>query len=594
MFPAARVACLLLMAPPSLLGAATDAYVRTDLVSDPAGGAAVTDPNLINPWGVSFTATGPFWVSDAGKGVATVYNGSGAITPLVVTVPAAASGNVGSPTAQVNNSTSAFLLANGNKASFIFSTEDGTISAWNGGSAASIQVNNSSSGAVYYGLAIGTNSAGGPQLYAPNFTSGQIELYNGQFQGLTEVVTVTGITSSGPFTDPGVPAGYAPFNIWPLAGKLYVAYAKQGPLSGVAGAGQGYVSVFDFDGNLQMYLIAGGHLNAPWGMAIAPASFGAFGGDLLVGNFGDGAINAFNPTTGAYVGTLQDTSGNSLVFPGLWALVFGNGGSGGDRNTLYITAGGSNLQHGLLSSIAPPAAILNVLNGASGATGAIAPGEVIALSGIGIGPSPALTNSIPITGSVTRAVGNVSVTFNYGTNNSIVIPAPILYTESSQTNVVVPFGLAGFSSTNIVVNNGSQQVTTTVPVAFTAPGIFTANDSGTGQATAFNADNTSNSSTNPASVGSVITILATGAGPENPPGEDGAVDARIIRTPQLPVSLTIGGQPATILYAGTALGQVDGVLQVEAIIPEGLSGAVPVVLTIGSASSQANVTINVH
>lgn len=574
MLKTTRVATLCLLTPLSILAAA-NAYVRRDLVADQPGVAAVTDPNLINPWGVSFSATSPFWVSDTGSGLSTLYNGSGAITPLVVTIPAASSGTKGTPTGQVQNSTTAFLLANGNKASFIFATEDGTISAWNGGAAAAIQVNNSSSSAVYYGLAIGTNAAGSPLLYAPNFTTGKIDVFTGAWAPTTV---------AGGFADAGVPAGYAPFNIWPIGGKLYVAYAKQGPLSGVAGAGTGYVSVFDFDGHLQKDLVSGGPLNAPWGMAVAPASFGAFGGDLLVGNFGDGKINAFDPNSGAPLGAVQDTNGNPLVFSGLWALFFGNGGNGGDRNTLYITAGTGNLQHGLLSSVAPPAAILSVLNGASNASGLIAPGEVIALSGITIGPTPAVTNTIPITGTVTNSLGNVSVTFSYGTGNSIVAPAPILYTEASQTNVVVPYGLSGFSTANIVVNYGGQQISTPVTVAFTAPGIFTANDSGSGQATAFNADNTANSSTNPAVAGSVITILATGAGPENPPGEDGVVDARIIRTPQLPLSLTIGGHPADVLYAGTALGQVDGVIQVEALIPTSLAGAgaVPVVLTVGS------------
>src|SRR5215469_9002112 len=173
-----RAACLFLLTPLTLLAAA-NSYVRRDLVADQPGLAAVTDPNLINPWGVSFSATSPFWVSNAGSGTSTLYNGSGTITPLVVTIPAAAGGKQGTPTGQVQNSTPAFLLANGTKASFIFSTEDGTISGWNGGTAAAIEVNNSASGAVYYGLAIGTNAAGAPLLYAPNFTTGKIDVISG-------------------------------------------------------------------------------------------------------------------------------------------------------------------------------------------------------------------------------------------------------------------------------------------------------------------------------------------------------------------------------------------------------------------------------
>jgi uncharacterized protein (TIGR03118 family) len=584
MFRITRFACLFSMLPLAMPAAGTNAYVRRDLVSDTPGAAAVTDPNLINPWGVSFSATSPFWVSNAGTGTSTLYNGSGTIIPLVVTIPAATSGAKGTPTGQVNNNTSVFLLANGNKASFIFSTEDGTISAWNGGSAASIQVNNSSSGAVYYGLAIGTDAAGSPFLYAPNFTTGKIEVYSG---------TWAPTTVSGGFADPSVPAGYAPFNIWPLGGKLYVAYAKQGPLSGVAGPGWGYVSIFDFDGNLVKDLISGAPLNAPWGMAIAPSTFGAFAGDVLVGNFGDGTINAFDPNSGASLGTLQDTSGNTLTFPGLWALVFGNGGNGGDRNTLYLTAGVGNLQHGLLSSIAPPATILSVVNGASFAGGAVAPGEVVSITGITIGPSPGVANVVPaVLGKVSTTAGSVSVTFDYGSGG--VAPAPILYASASQVDAIVPYALGGASSATIVLNYGAQQLTMQAPVALSAPGVFTANFSGSGQATALNPDGTVNSPTNPSASGSVITLFATGQGPVLPPGEDGVVDDRILSTPQLPVSLTIGGQTADVLYAGTGPGLVQGVMQVEAVIPSSLTGAVPVVLTVGSAGSQANVTISVQ
>jgi uncharacterized protein (TIGR03118 family) len=585
MFQITRLACLFLLLPLAMSAAGANAYVRRDLVSDTAGAAAVTDPNLLNPWGVAFSATGPFWVSDTANGTATVYNGSGTILPLVVTVPAAASGSKGTPTGQVNNNTSAFLLANGKKASFIFSTEDGTISAWNAGTAASILVNNSSSGAVYYGLAIGTDAAGSPFLYAPNFTTGKIEVYSG---------TWAPTTVSGGFADPSVPAGYAPFNIWPLGGKLYVAYAKQGPLSGVAGAGQGYVSVFDFDGNLLKHLISGAPLNAAWGMAIAPSTFGAFAGDLLVGNFGDGTINAFDPNTGASLGQLQDTSGNTLAFPGLWALFFGNGGNGGDRNTLYLTAGVGNLQHGLLSSIAPPATILSVVNGASYASGPVAPGEVITLTGITIGPSPGVANAIPSAlGTVSTNLANMSVSF-FNCGSACSPEAPILYTSASQADIIVPYEVAGASSATVSLSYGGQLLTTQVQILPSAPGIFTANFSGSGQATALNPDGTVNSSTNPAFAGSVITLFATGQGLVLPPGADGVVDDRILSTPQLPVSLTIGGQTADVLYAGTGPGLVQGVMQVEAVIPSGLTGAVPVVLTVGSASSQANVTISVQ
>jgi uncharacterized protein (TIGR03437 family) len=356
------------------------------------------------------------------------------------------------------------------------------------------------------------------------------------------------------------------------------------------GAGIGQIAVFDFDGNLQKHLISGGLLNAPWGIAIAPSTFGAFGGALLVANFGDGKINAFDLSAGTALGTLQDSNGNPIVNSGLWALLFGNGGNGGDKNTLYFTAGIGGLAHGLFGAIAPPATISSVVNAASGLSGPVAPGEVVVLTGISMGPSPLVANPIPTSGAVSRTVGGVTVTFN-GT------PAPILYASASQIGVIAPYELGGFSSANVVVSYKGQQLTTQVPVALSDVGVFTLNFSGTGQATALNADGTVNSAANPDLAGSVIVLFATGEGPEYPPGENGVINDRVLRVPQLPVSLTIGGLPARVLYAGTAIGQVQGVMQVEALIPAGLSGSVPVLLTVGfnyfNITSQPNVTIAV-
>jgi len=560
----------------SVFAAGANVYLQHNLVADTPGIADVTDPNLVNPWGVSESGASPFWISDNGTGKATIYNGSGAITPLVVTVPGTA--GTGDPSGQVQNNTTGFVLANGKPASFIFATEDGTITAWNGGAAASVMVNNSP-GAVYKGLAIGT-SAGGPTLYAANFRANKIDVFNATF---------TPTTLAGGFVDTNVPANFAPFNIWALGGKLYVTYAMPDNAlhDDVAGPGNGFLAVFDFNGNLITHLVSNGPLNSPWGLAIAPSTFGAFAGDLLVGNFGDGKINAFNPTTGAMLGTLQDANGNPIVIDGLWALIFGNGGSGGDKNTLYFTAGPGGESHGLFGSLAPPAAILGIQNGASQLPGPIAPGEVVVLTGLTIGPSPTASAALPTSGAVSASLAGVSVTFNGW-------PAPILYTSASQTSVLVPYELGGFFSADLVVTYRGQTATLTVPVALSAPGIFTLNFTGSGQAVAINADGTVNGTTNPASAGTVITLYATGQGPTYPPGEDGVVNDRIIRTPQLPVSLTIGGQTARVLYAGTAFGSVQGVMQVEALIPSGLTGAVPLVLTVGSVSSQTTTTISVH
>src|ERR1700674_2085161 len=301
-------------------------YVQHNLVSDIPGLADVTDPNLVDPWGMSFSAGSPFWISDAGKSVSTLYNGAGTITPLVVSIPAGAKGPAkSSASGTVSNGTTVFLLPTGTRSSFIFATEDGTISAWSGGAASTVMVDNSASGAVYEGLAIGNSSVGGT-LYAPNFNTGNIDVFDGKWAP---------VTLAGSFQDPNLPSGFAPFNIWNLGGKLYVMYAKQNATKkrDAAGPGNGFVNIFDLNGNFQKRLISNDVLNSPWGVAIAPATWGAFGGAVLVGNFGNGRINAFDPNTGATLGILQDKSGQPIVNSGLWAIAFGNGSSG-DANTL--------------------------------------------------------------------------------------------------------------------------------------------------------------------------------------------------------------------------------------------------------------------
>ena len=252
-------------------------------------------------------------------------------------------------------------------ASFIFVSEDGVLSAWANGAdptQALVEMDNSST-AAYKGLALVVTPT--VQLYAANFKSGAIDVFDAQFKPVT--------LAAGSFVDPKVPAGFAPFNIWNIGGKLYVTYAKQdsNKTLDVAGVGNGYVSVFDPTGKLLQSLVTGGTgslLNSPWGLALAPATFGKFAGALLVGNFGDGLINAYDPTTGAFLGTLQDANGKNIALPGLWSLYFGNGGSGGDNNTLYFTAGPGGSKHGILGSIqANPNLAASGVTNAAQATG---------------------------------------------------------------------------------------------------------------------------------------------------------------------------------------------------------------------------------
>jgi uncharacterized protein (TIGR03118 family) len=325
---------------------AQNAYVQSNLVSDIPGLAAVTDPNLVNPWGISFTATSPFWIADNGPGLSTLYNGAGAIQALVVTIPPPA-GQPGpsAPSGTIANSVAGFLGTGTATAHFLFSTEDGTISAWSGGSAAVLKVDYSVSIAVFKGLANGV-SGGSNYIYATDFHNGQIDVFDTNYQQAT---------LAGSFTDANLPAGYAPFGIQNINGQLFVTFALQDAEKhdDVGGPGNGYVDIFDTSGNLIQRFAVRGSLNSPWGLAIAPLSFGPFAGDILVGNFGDGRINAFDPLSGEWLGAVNDSTGVPFAEPGLWAIAFGNGHSGGSTHTLYFTAGINDEGDGLFGSLAP-------------------------------------------------------------------------------------------------------------------------------------------------------------------------------------------------------------------------------------------------
>lgn len=317
---------------PGLAGSA--GFSEQNLVSDLALPGAKLDADLKNPWGISFGPSTFFWISDNGTGVSTFYSGDGTKVGRVV-VPSSTAASSSTPTGTVFNGSPNFQ---GDV--FLFATEQGTISGWQGGASASIRVNNAGS-AVYKGLAINSD-----RIYATNFATGHIDVFGGNYAPLT---------LAGAFTDPNLPAGYAPFNVQDIGGSLYVTYAVVGPTGDdVAGAGNGVVDVYNRDGTLLKRLINNGaanKLDSPWGLALAPSSFGELSGLLLVGNFGDGKINAYDPSSGAFKGTLSDAKGDPFVIDGLWALAFGNGNQGFDPNKLYFTAGLNDEANGLFGSL---------------------------------------------------------------------------------------------------------------------------------------------------------------------------------------------------------------------------------------------------
>jgi uncharacterized protein (TIGR03118 family) len=365
------------------LAQTSSTYVQTNIISDGGPGsvpALVTDPTLINPWGVS---VGPaIWIDKAGNGTVAIDTAAGtaAVQSLPsVTIPAAASTSAhGSPSGTVFNSNNAIFDIPGSTTSalFLFGTLDGTIAAWNQTSGAqAVTVVNNSANAAYTDIALNTN-ASGTFLLAANFKQGTVDVFDSTFAPHT---------LTGNFTDPTLPAGYSPFGIHSIGGNIYVTYAQVNATTGESvGAGLGYVDEFDNNGNFVTRVASQSVLNAPWGMALAPAGFGSFGGDLLIGNFGDGVINAFDPKTFALVGSLNTSAGTPIANIGLWEIFFGqNSGQTttlGDPNTLYFAAGINGEKGGLFGSIAAAApgtgsftlqASSNSITAAAGGTGSV-------------------------------------------------------------------------------------------------------------------------------------------------------------------------------------------------------------------------------
>lgn len=324
-------------------------FTQINLDSDVPGLARVTDPNLVNPWGIAFSPTGAFWFGDNGTSVSDVVDGNGQLLPVVVSVPGA-NGSAGMPTGTVYNGSTGFrIAANGvsGPAHFLFATEDGTISAWNpqvDNAHAFIMIDNSAQGAEYKGLATAKGTDGKSYLYAADFGRGEIDVFDQNFAQ---------VTTAGSFSDPNLPAGFAPFNVQNINGQLFVTYAKKDTTGDddAPGPGNGFIDVFSPSGSLVERLASGGSLDSPWGMAVAPQSFGSLGGALLVGNNGDGHINAYNLTSGAYLGQLTDNTGNPLVLDGLWGLTVGNDHLAGNSQTLFFAAGIDWEQHGLFGAI---------------------------------------------------------------------------------------------------------------------------------------------------------------------------------------------------------------------------------------------------
>jgi uncharacterized protein (TIGR03118 family) len=365
--------------------AQTRGYQETDLVVNRQAGGVPTlvdsngithiasffDPNLVNPWGLTSSPTGVFWVADAGAGVATLYNTAGALQPLIVSIPNATNplGNEGIPTGAVFNSVSAsgaFKVSGVSStgapvtapASFLFATKDGNILGWNpgvnppgfdpakAGKYAVIAVANSAT-AAYTGLALFTDVNGTTRLYAANFRAGTVDVFDTDFKK---------VSTDSSFFDPSLPRGYSPFNVAPItidgATWMFVTYAIPDPRD-TFGQGHGVVNAFRLDGSQPRRFAQHGQLNAPWGMVLTPAGFGESGGTLWIGNFGDGRINAYDPRTGEFVNKVRTPEGKAIVIDRLWSLKFGNGGTGGNLDTLYFTAGTNDELDGLFGSLDP-------------------------------------------------------------------------------------------------------------------------------------------------------------------------------------------------------------------------------------------------
>lgn len=420
----------------------TTGYAQTNLVANLAGVANHTDTQLTNPWGIAFLAGQPFWIANNNGGTSTLYDDQGSKQLGTISIPVAAVNPcpTGCPTGIVANATADF-----GGSDFILDTEDGIVASWSSGTSAVVAFDNSAASAVYKGLAL-LNNGTGSFLLAANFRTGKIDVLDRNF-------LVAKL--AGSFTDATLPAGMAPHGVHVIGNQVYVTYALQDAAKHdpVPGAGSGVVDIFDQNGNFVKTFATGGTLNAPWGVVTAPASFGTFSNSILVGNFGDGTINAFD-ASGKFQGQVMDTSNKAIVNPGLWDLVFGAGGTG-DPNTLYLTAGGSDQTHGLFATLVPAAVAgqgdFSLTLSSQSAT--ITPGGTAKLT---VGASPVAGFNTAITLSCPNAPAGLSCAFSAnsitpGVSSTLTISAiatapPSGYAVTGMTMAWLPLsglGLAG-------------------------------------------------------------------------------------------------------------------------------------------------------
>jgi uncharacterized protein (TIGR03118 family) len=583
---------LSLFAAANLLSAA-DGYLVHNLVSDIPGLADQLDKNLVNPWGNAFSPTSPFWIGNNGTGTSTLYDGTGTPVALVVSTPGpppATASNPGAVTGVVwNGITTAFLIGQtGKAATFMFCTEDGTIEGWNAGATATILVDNSTSGAVYKGCALGGTSAA-PLFYAANCNSGKVDVFD---------ATLKPVTNAGQFVDSTIPAGFAPFSVAVLGGNVYVTYAKQDSQKhdDAAGPGNGYVTVFGLSGSLVTHLVAQGPLNSPWGLAIAPASFGGYAGALLVGNFGDGMINAFDPKTGKQLGFLTDSEGAPLVIPGLWSLEFGNGGRS-DAATLYFTAGipgpfGEPAEsHGLFGSIQPSPVFQSTgVTNAAAASAALAPNSYVAITGGALSATSRTWNAGDFAGNkLPASLNGVSVTVNGE-------PAYVEFVSATQLDVLLPADLAPGPVQVQTTNNGLESATVTVNVQAVGPAFFTF--TGNKYVAATHADGSlaapagliTGATSTPVKAGETMALYANGLGQTQPAVSNGQVLTAPLPLASTPL-VTIGGASAKVVFSGLVSA---GLYQINVVVPAGLTpGDNAIVLQAGGVPTQANAFVSV-